>query len=219
MKIVIRQSSVERDIVSNKIIEDHETHELERARLLSEVENLKIQQEEAEIRRQEADIAEIKAQNEANMARIRRQQEMEEKQHEINKKIKDLEAEKDYDIKRSERAEAAARKDQELRAQFSIEELAAVDEKYEKFANLEQRRIDRERENANKNFDYYMKIINEIKDSEMDDSYKDEIMRKIFNESTVRIASQPDRDMHSENKQENEIVYDSTIREVGQEMV
>jgi hypothetical protein len=64
-----------------------------------------------------------------------------------------------------------------------------------------------------------MKIINEIKDSEMDDSYKDEIMRKIFNESTVRIASQPDRDMHSENKQENEIVYDSTIREVGQEMV
>ena len=219
LKIVIRQSSVERDIVSNKIIEDHETHELERARLLSEVENLKIQQEEAEIRRQEADIAEIKAQNEANMARIRRQQEMEEKQHEINKKIKDLEAEKDYDIKRSERAEAAARKDQELRAQFSIEELAAVDEKYEKFANLEQRRIDRERENANKNFDYYMKIINEIKDSEMDDSYKDEIMRKIFNESTVRIASQPDRDMHSENKQENEIVYDSTIREVGQEMV
>lgn len=120
MKIVIRQSSVERDIVSNKIIEDHETHELERARLLSEVENLKIQQEEAEIRRQEADIAEIKAQNEANMARIRRQQEMEEKQHEINKKIKDLEAEKDYDIKRSERAEAAARKDQSCVLNFLL---------------------------------------------------------------------------------------------------
>ncbi|MDE7205544.1 MAG: hypothetical protein K2O91_27405 [Lachnospiraceae bacterium] len=228
LKIGISQTSVERDVVSNKIIEDHVAHELERARLMAEEEKLKIQQEEAKIRKKEADIARIKAENYADLAQIRRQQEMEEKDHEIKKKIKDLEAEKDYDVKRIERVAVVAEKDKKLREDYTIEELAAVDDKFAKFAQLQQEKIDRERDNASKNFDYYMKIIEEIKSSEMDDSFKDELMRKMFSESsTLKISQQSNHeipeynDHHNRNDNQNEIEYDydGDVREMGEDTV
>jgi len=216
LRVFVSQLTVERDVVSEKVIADYVTNELEKVRVKAEREKLERQWEEAEVRRKESEIERVKAEKEAEIALIKRKMEMEEKQHEIEKKIKDLEAEKEYDLKRSERVAMVAEKDRLLRAQFSNEELAAIDPKYDKYIQLKQETVDRKRKNASDDFDLQLKIIDAIKTSEMNDLDKDELLKQIFNGAAApRIAEKTDW-----NAVENETYVDyDELREDGADIV
>lgn len=216
LRVFVSQLTVERDVVSKKVIEDYVTNELEKVRVKAEREKLERQWEEAEVRRKESEIERVRAEKEAEIALIKRKLEMEEKQHEIEKKIRDLEAEKEYDLKRSERVAMVAEKDRLLRAQFSSEELAAIDPKYDKYIQLKQETVERKRKNASDDFDLQIKIIEAIKSSEMNDLDKDDLLKRIFKSATTpQLSEKTDWDI-VEN--ENYIDYDD-ISEDGEDVI
>lgn len=216
LRVFVSQLTVERDVVSEKVIADYVTNELEKVRVKAEQEKLERQWEEAEVRRKESEIERVKAEKEAEIALIKRKMEMEEKQHEIEKKIRDLDAEKEYDLKRSERVAMVAEKDRLLRAQFSNEELAAIDPKYDKYNQLIQETVDRRRKNASDDFDLQLKIIDAIKTSEMNDLDKDELLKRIFNGAAApQLAEKTDWDAV---KNETYVDYDE-LSEDGEDVV
>lgn len=130
--------------------------------------------------------------------------------------MRDLEAEKEYDLKRSERVALVAKEDRKLRAQFSNEELAAIDSKYDKYIQLIQETIDRKRKNASDDFDLQLKVIEAIKGSEMNDLDKDDLLKRIFNSATApRLSEKTDWEI-VEN--ENYVDYDD-ISEAGEDVI
>lgn len=216
LRVFVSQLTVERDVVSEKVIEDYVANELEKVRVKAEREKLERQWEEAEVRRKESEIERARAEKESEIAQIKRKLEMDEKQHEIEKKMRDLEAEKEYDLKRSERVALVAEEDRKLRAQFSNEELAAIDSKYDKYIQLKQETIDRKRKNASDDFDLQLKVIEAIKGSEMNDLDKDDLLKRIFNSATApRLSEKTDWEI-VEN--ENYVDYDD-ISEAGEDVI
>jgi len=152
LKTIVRQiGSLEHDVVSQKMIKDHEENLRAKAKNEALKEELILKEEEAEIRRREADIARIKAKNEEDLAKIMREHEMAAIDHEIEKKAKE------YDS-----ISKQADKREELKAAHNIDTLIALDPRFKTEENLKQERIDRARENDSKNLDLNMKKFDAI---------------------------------------------------------
>ena len=164
LKTTVWQSSMKLDAISNKRIEDDKADKIRRAQIDAIEKKLIRDKEEADARMLEAEIAKINALKEAKLTKIRHDNEMDEQQHEIEKRTKDVAAQKAYKLQQAQNAAALAKANKELLSEFDIEDLIVADPSYKLYIDLEQEKTDRNRENTSKNFDLIRQKIDIIKD-------------------------------------------------------
>lgn len=153
LKIQVSQVTSSVDDVSQKQIDDDKADEIRREEIEALKRKLERDKEEAEARRKEAEVARDKADTEKQLADIRHQAELEEQQHNINMKTKEVAAEKAYQLQQAENVAAVAQAQIQNIEKYGLESLAAIDSTYQGHINSRQARIDLERENKMKDLE------------------------------------------------------------------
>ena len=153
LKIQVSQVASSVDDVSKKQIDDDRADKLRQADIEAQKRKLERDKEEAEVRRKEVEIAKEKAAKEKQLAEIRHQEELEEQQHNINMKTKEVAAQKAYQLQQAENAAAVAQEQLKNINMYGLESLAAIDPTYQGYIDSQQARIDRERDNKMKDLE------------------------------------------------------------------
>lgn len=153
LKIQVSQVSSSVDDVSQKQIDDDKADKLRQADVEAIKRKLTRDKEEAEARRKEAEVAREKAETEKQLAEIRYQAELEEQQHNIDIKTKEVAAQKAYQLQQAENVAVIAQAQLQNIELYGLENLAAIDPTYREHINSQQAKIDRERENKMKDLD------------------------------------------------------------------
>ena len=153
LKIQVSQVTSSVDDVSQKQIDDDKADKLRQADVEALKRKLARDKEEAEARRKEAEVAKEKAETEKQLADIRHQAELEEQQHNINMKTKEVAAQKAYQLQQAENVAAVAQAQLQNINTYGLESLAAIDPTYQGHINSQQTRIDLERENKMKDLE------------------------------------------------------------------
>lgn len=153
LKIQVSQVASSVDDVSQKQIADDKADKLRQADVEALIRKLARDKEEAEARRKEAEVAREKAETEKQLAEIRHQAELEEQQHNIDIKTKDVAAQKAYQLQQAENVAAVAQAQLQNIAKYGLENLAAIDPTYQGHINSQQAKIDLERENKMKDLE------------------------------------------------------------------
>lgn len=153
LKIQVSQVSSSVDDVSQKQIDDDKADKLRQTDVEALKRKLARDKEEAEARRKEAEVAREKAETEKQLAEIRHQAELEEQQHNINIKTKEVAAQKAYQLQQAENVAAVAQAQLQNIEKFGLESLSAIDPTYQGHINGQQAKIDRERENKMKDLE------------------------------------------------------------------
>lgn len=153
LKIQVNQLTTSVDDVTQKQIEDDKADKLRKAEVEAIQKQLIRDKEEAEARRKEAEIAREKAETEKQLAEIRHQIELEEQQHNIDIKTKEVAAQKAYQLQQAENAAAVAQAQLQNIEMYGLESLSAIDPTYQGYINSQQAKIDLERENKMKDLE------------------------------------------------------------------
>ena len=152
------------DDVSQKQIDDDKADKLRQADVEALKRKLERDKEEAEARRKEAEVAREKAETEKQLAEIRHQAELEEQQHNIDMKTKEVAAQKAYQLQQAENVAAVAQAQLQNIEMYGLENLAAIDSTYQGHINSQQAKIDLERENKMKDLELVKQKISLIKE-------------------------------------------------------
>lgn len=153
LKIQVSQVTSSVDDVSQKQIDDDKADILRQADVEAIKRKLARDKEEAEARRKEAEVAKEKAETERQLAEIRHQAELEEQQHNIDVKTKEVAAQKAYQLQQAENVAAIAQAQLHNIDLYGLENLAAIDPTYQGHINSQQTKIDLERENKMKDLE------------------------------------------------------------------
>ncbi len=153
LKIQVSQVASTVDDVSQKQIDDDKADKLRQVDVETLKRKLARDKEEAEARRKEAEVAKEKAETEKQLAEIRHQAELEEQQHNINMKTKEVAAQKAYQLQQAENVAVVAQAHLQNINMYGLESLAAIDPTYQGYINSQQARIDLDRENKMKDLE------------------------------------------------------------------
>lgn len=153
LKIQVNQVLSSVDDVSQKQIDDDKADKLRQEDIETLKRKLARDKEEAEARRKETDVAREKAETEKQLAEIRHQAELEEQQHNIDMKTKEVAAQKAYQLQQAENVAAVAQAQLQNIEMYGLENLAAIDPTYQGHINSLQAKIDLERENKMKDLE------------------------------------------------------------------
>ena len=175
IKASVSQESVVRDRISERIIADYEATKIAKVKNIKLEEDLEREREEAEIRRTEAEIARINAEKDGELARINAEKDGElaaiqhkrkltEHQYEVDIQTMGVAAEKALKLQKTENAAAVAAANQELRGRFDLDDLVVADSSFERYVELEQERIDRDRDNTERDLELARQKIAIIKE-------------------------------------------------------
>lgn len=164
LKIQVSQIASYVDDVSQKQIDDDKADKLRQADVEALRKKLARDKEEAEARRKEAEVAKERAETEKQLSQIRHQAELEEQQHNINIKTKEVAAQKAYQLQQAENVAAIAQAQLQNINKYGLENLAAIDQTYQGHINSQQAKIDLERENKMKDLELAKQKILLIKD-------------------------------------------------------
>ena len=164
LKVQVIQVASSVDDVSQKQIDDDKADKLRQADVEALKRKLERDKEEAEARRKEAEVAREKAETEKQLAEIRHQAELEEQQHNIDMKTKEVAAQKAYQLQQAENVAAVAQAQLQNIEMYGLENLAAIDSTYQGHINSQQAKIDLERENKMKDLELVKQKISLIKE-------------------------------------------------------
>ncbi len=147
LKIQVSQETVTVDDVSQKQIDDDKKDKLRQADVEALRKKIARDKEEAEARRKETEVEREKAETEKQLKNIRHQAELEEQQHKIDIKTKEVAAQKAYQLQQAENVAAIAQAQLKNIKDFGLENLAAIDPTYREHINSQQDMVDLERKN------------------------------------------------------------------------
>lgn len=153
LKIQVSQVASSVDDVSQKQIDDDKVDKLQKEAVEALKRKLARDKEEAEARRKEAEVAREKSETEKQLAEIRHQAELEEQQHNIDMKTKEVAAQKAYQLQQAENVAAVAQAQLQNIEMYGLENLTAIDPTYKEHINSQQAKIDLERENKMKDLE------------------------------------------------------------------
>ncbi len=153
LKIQVSQVASYVDDVSQKQINDDKADKLRQADVEALKRKLTRDKEEAEARRKEAEVAREKAETERQLAEIRHLAELEEQQHNIDIKTKEVAAQKAYQLQQADNVAAIAQVQLRNIEMYGLENLVAIDPTYQDHISSQQAKIDLERENKMKDLE------------------------------------------------------------------
>ena len=153
LNVQVSQHSHDLDVVSKQRVVDDVENELAIARNVKLREELARKTEEAEALRREAEIAKIKAKNDADLARIQHERDLEEQRNIIELKRKEVAAEKEYALEQVENDAAIAAEYKKLREANDMEDLVVTRPEFQRYIDLEQEKVDRKRDNMRKDLE------------------------------------------------------------------
>lgn len=153
LKIQVIQVAFSVDDVSQKQINDDKEDKIRQANVEALKRKLMRDKEEAEARRKEAEVAREKAETERQLSQIRHKAELEEQQHNIDIKTKEVAAQKAYQLQQAENVAAIAQAQLQNIEMYGLDNLAAIDPTYQSHINTQQAKIDLERENKMKDLE------------------------------------------------------------------
>lgn len=194
LKIQVSQVASTVDDVSQKQIDDDKADIVRQTEVEALKRKLARDKEEAEARRKEAEIAREKAETEKELAEIRHQAELEEQQHTIDIKTKEVAAQKAYQLQQAENVAAVAEAHLQNIKKYGLESLAAIDPSYQGHINSQQAQIDLERQNKMKDLELAKQKILLVKEmveaGVIDDMTAGQMTRQLLLEDTQASNSQ-----------------------------
>ena len=194
LKIQVNQVALSVDDVSQKQIDDDKADKLRQADIEALKRKIARDKDEAEVRRKEAEVAREKAETEKQLAEIRHQAELEEQQHNIDMKTKEVAAQKSYQLQQAENVAAVAQAHLKNIEIYGLENLAAIEPSYQGYINSQQAKIDLERENKMKDLELVKQKISLIKEvveaGAIDDMTVGELTKQLLLGGTQAPASQ-----------------------------
>jgi hypothetical protein len=164
LKIQVKQEDVFVDEVSQRQIDDDKADKLRQAEVEALKKQLDREKEEAEVRKKEADIAREKAETERKLTELRHKAEIEEQQHEIDLKTREVAAQKAYQLQQAENVAVVAEAHRENMDKYGPENLAAIDSTYQGYIDSWQNKINLERENKLKDLELARQKISLVKE-------------------------------------------------------
>lgn len=210
LKIQVSQATSSVDDVSQKQIDDDKADKIRQEEVEALKRKLERDKEEAEARRKEAEVAREKAETERQLAEIRHQAELEEQQHNINMKTKEVAAQKAYQLQHAKNATEIAEAQQDNIKRYGLETLAAIDPTYQGYINNQQARIDRERENEMKDLELAKQKIllleEMVKEGVIDDMTAGQMTQKFLLGEVQKPVSQISSVSPNDNSEDNNIV-------------
>lgn len=184
LKIQVSQIEYSVDDISKKQIEEEKKDRIREEEVKARQKELAREKEEAEVRRKEVEIEQENAERQKQLAKIRHQVELEQQQHEIDKKTKEVAAQKAYQIQQAENVAAIAQAQLENIKQFGLESLAAIDSNYQEHINIQQAKIDRERDNKIKDLELAKQtmsiLLEAVKTGAMGDITAEQIIQQLL---------------------------------------
>lgn len=184
LKIQVSQVEYSVDDISKKQIEEEKKDRIREEEVKARQKELAREKEEAEVRRKEVEIEQENAERQKQLAKIRHQVELEQQQHEIDKKTKEVAAQKAYQIQQAENVAAIAQAQLENIKQFGLESLAAIDSNYQEHINIQQAKIDRERDNKIKDLELAKQtmsiLLEAVKTGAMGDITAEQIIQQLL---------------------------------------
>lgn len=153
LKIQVSQVVSSVDDVSQRQIDNDKEDKLRQADVEALKRKLARDKEEAEARKKVVEVARDKAETEKQLTQIRHQAEFEEQQHNIDIKLKEVAADKDYQLQQAENVAAVAQARLRNIEMYGLENLAAMEPSYKGHIDNQQAKIDRERENKMKDLE------------------------------------------------------------------
>lgn len=157
LKIQISQASVIIDNISKKQIDEDKADRLREVEINTLQKELTREKEMAKVRRIEAEIEREKVETQRQLALLRRQTELEEQEHDIVKKTKEVAAQKAYQLQQAENDATIAQVQKTNIDQYGLETLIAINSNYKKYIDAQQNEIDRERDNKSKDLELGIK--------------------------------------------------------------